>query len=251
MDRFSQLEFEEQQPRHNAQGTHQVRDARYFYQEATRFWLAGDFEIALRNYSRCLEQNSSIFNGWSGQVRMLLEMDETKEADLWADKAMDLFPDHPELLALKAVAHKRQGKMKQAIDYSDNALTKADITSRVWLARAEVFLERKSAVVDGCISKAITLATEEKSIIKLEAGRLLRRKRSFAQAIGILEDALTQLTQSALTWYELGCCQQQLGLSQAHHSLQEALRLHPHWPAAQQALTQGGRRGLWRRLFGR
>ncbi len=251
MDRFSQLEFEEQQPKHNAQGSHQVRDAQYFYQEATRFWLAGDFEVALRNYSRCLEQNSSIFHGWSGQVRMLLELDETKEADLWADKAMDLFPDHPELLGLKAVANKRQNKMRQAMDYSDNALSKEGITPRVWLARAEVFLDRKTAIVDGCISKAITLATNEKPIIKLEAGRLLRRKKSYPRAIGHFEDALTQLSDSALAWYELGFCQKKLGLSRAHHSLQEALRLHPHWNLALEAMNQRGGGGFWGRVLGR
>lgn len=251
MDRFSQLEFEDEQPRQRARQGQPVRDAHYFLHEANRYWLGGDFEVALRNYCRCLEHNSSVFNGWSGQVRMLLEMDETKEADLWADKAMDLFPEHPELLGLKAVAQKRQGKLRKAIDFCDNAITKSDATARVWLARAEVFLERKSAVVDGCISKAIALAHEDKNIIKFEAGRLLRRKKSFPQAITFLEEALGQFPKAALVWYELGCCQQHLGISRASNSLNEALRLNPHWTLPKQALSQGGRRGLLGKLFGR
>jgi Tfp pilus assembly protein PilF len=251
MDRFSQLEFGNVHPEERGKPGEPIRDAHYFQQEALRYWLAGDFEVALRNYSRTLEQDSSCFGGWSGQLRMLLELGEHREADLWADKAMDLFPDHPELLALKAVANKRDNKLRQAMAYSDNAIGKEDLTPRVWLARAEVFLERKHAVVDGCLSKAITLAAEDKATIKLEAGRLLRRKKSYARAMAHLNEALQALPESALAWYELGCCQAKMGLSQASHSLQEALRIHPHWDQATEAMQGIQGRGFWGRLFKR
>lgn len=251
MDRFSQLEFGSVHPDEPGKAGEPIRDAHYFQQEARRYWLAGDFEVALRNYSRSLEQDSTFFAGWSGQLRMLLELDENKEANLWADKAMGLFPDHPELLALKAVAHKRDNKLRQAMAYSDNAIGKEDLTPRVWLARAEVFLERKHAVVDGCLSKAIVLADQDKPIVKLEAGRLLRRKKSFAQAMRFLNEALQALPESALAWYELGCCQARMGLSQTAHSLEEALRIHPHWDQAVEALHGLESGGFWRRLFKR
>jgi tetratricopeptide (TPR) repeat protein len=251
MDRFSQLELGSVHPDEPGKPGEPIRDAHYFHQEALRYWLAGDFEVALRNYSRTLEQDSSFFAGWSGQLRMLLELDEYKEADLWADKAMGLFPDHPELLALKAVANKRDNKLREAIAFSDNAVGKEDLTPRVWLARAEVFLERKHAVVDGCLSKAISLATADKATIKLEAGRLLRRKKSYARAMAYLNEALQTLPESALAWYELGCCQARMGLSQASHSLEEALRIHPHWDLASEALQGIEGRGFWGRLFKR
>jgi Flp pilus assembly protein TadD len=41
---------------------------------------------------------------WTGQVRMLIELKEFHEAKLWADKALEKFPNEPELLAAKAVA---------------------------------------------------------------------------------------------------------------------------------------------------
>ena len=252
MDRFSQLELGSVHPDEPGKPGEPIRDAHYFHQEALRYWLAGDFEVALRNHSRSLEQDSTFFGGWSGQLCMLLELGEHKEADLWADKAMGLFPDHPELLALKAVAHKRDNKLRQAIAFSDNAVSKEDLTPRVWLARAEVFLERKHAVVDGCLSKAVMLAGKDKPVIKLEAGRLLRRKKSYPQAMAYLNEALQALPKSALAWYELGCCQAKMGLSQACHSLQEALRIHPYWEpagAALQGLENGG--GFWRRIFKR
>lgn len=53
MKRFSKLEFGDQ---------------------ALGYWLAGDFETALRNYSRALEQNSAFYAGWLGQVLRLIEL---------------------------------------------------------------------------------------------------------------------------------------------------------------------------------
>ncbi len=251
MDRFSQLEFDNVQPDKPRAPGEPIRDAHYFLQEAMKYWLAGDFEIALRNYSRTLEQNSTFFPAWSGQIYMLIEMDENKEADLWANKAMDLFPEHPELLALKAIANQRDRKSSKAVAYSDNAIGKEDLTPRVWLARAEVFMDRQEAIVDGCINKAIALSTEDKAIVKLEAGRLLRRKKSYAQAMGFLNEALQTLPKSALAWYELGCCQNQMGLPQATRSLQEALRLHPNWNLAADTLRRHENRGFFGRLFRR
>lgn len=251
MDRFSQLEFGDARHEPPREPGEAIRDVRYFLAEADRFWLAGDFEIALRHYCRALEQNNTQFQGWSGQIRMLIELEEYKEADVWADKAMDLFPDHPELLALKAVANKRNNRLKKAIGFSDNSIGQCDLTPRVWLARAEVFLDRKDAIVDGCLSKAITLATQDKDIIKLEAARLLRQKKSFHRAMGLLNEVITKLPKSALAWYELGCCQGHLGLSQARHSLEEALRLRPHWHATKEALKRIDNRGFLGRLFGK
>ncbi|MCP4454047.1 MAG: hypothetical protein GY809_21515, partial [Planctomycetes bacterium] len=121
MDRFSRLEFGDVHPERPKAPGEAIRDVQFFLAEAQKYWLAGDFEIALRHYCRALEQNSTLFQGWSGQIRMLLELTEYKEADVWSDKAMDLFPEHPELLALKAVANKRNNRLPAAIGYSDNS----------------------------------------------------------------------------------------------------------------------------------
>ena len=249
MDRFSQLEFGDVHPERARQPGEEERGAGYFLKEALRYWLAGDYEVALRNYSRILEQDSSRFEGWSGQVLMLIELAEYKEADMWADKAMDLFPDHPELLAHKAVANKRDARLDKAIAYSDNAVGRDNPTPRVWLSRAEVFLDREDAVVDGCLSKAIALAQKDKPIVKLEAARLLRRKKNYMAAVGHLNEAMTALAKAPLLWLELGLCQNALGQPQARTSLEQALRLRPHWSRAEGALLRCGKSGFWNRLF--
>ena len=249
MDRFSQLEFGEKTPERKRSDGEPIRDANYFLKEALRFWLAGDFEVALRNYSRVLEQNNIDIEGWVGQVMMLIELGEYKEALIWADKALKLFPEHPELLAAKAVACHRDAKPDKALAYSDNSISQDDVTSRVWLARAEVMLSQKSQVVDGCISKAISNAGKKSAIIKLEAARLLRRKGNYVGAIVYLNEVVQEFPKSALAWYELGCCQGKLGLPQAKATLEQCLQFHPHWEEAKKALNKYGGRGLLGKLF--
>jgi len=248
MDRFSQLEFGEVSPERKRHQGEPVRDAGYFHKEALKYWLAGDFELALRNYSRVLEQDSTAFDAWVGQVLMLLELGEFHEAIVWADKALELFPEHPELLAVKAVACCRDSKMEKAIAYSDNSISKDNITSRVWLARAEVLLNRKSSIAENCISKAISIAGNMAPVVKLEAARLLRKKGGYSAAICHLNEVVKVFPKSALAWYELGCCQSKLGLSQAKATLEQSLKLRPDWNVAKSALARCDR-GFFTRLF--
>lgn len=251
MDRFSQLEFDEKRPERKRSQGEPIRDADYFHKKALKYWLTGDFEIALRNYSRVLEQNNTVFDAWAGQVLMLIELGEYKESLVWADKALELFPEHPELLAVKAVACCRDAKLEKAIAYSDNSISKDNITSRVWLARAEVMMDRKSPVADHCISKAISIAGNTAPVIKLEAARLLRKKGGYSAAIGHLNDVVKVFPKSALAWYELGYCQYKLGLSQSKATLEQCLKLRPGWKIAEIALLKCSSRGFFGRLFRR
>lgn len=251
MKRFSKLEFGDKSRKGKIPQGETVRDQDYFHDQAMRYWLAGDFECALRNYSRALEQNSAFYPGWLGQVLMLIELAEYPEAIVWADKALELFPDHPELLALKAVALARNGKMEKALAYSDNSISKDDVTARCWLARAEVLLNRKSQIAESCIQKAVSIAGDDNAVIRLEAGRLLNKKAGFAAALQYLHEAVDRLPKSALAWYELGLCQARLGRPEAAVTLAESLKLRPNWEPAKDALNRSQNRGFWRRLFGR
>lgn len=251
MDRFTQLEFDEKKPERKRSQGEPIRDADYFHKEALKYWLAGDFELALRNYSRVLERNNTVFDAWVGQVLMLIELGEYHEAVVWADKALELFPEHPELLAVKAVACYRDAKPEKAIAYSDNSISKENITSRVWLARAEVLLNRKSSIAENCISKAISIAGNMAPITKLEAARLLRKKGCYSAAIGHLNDVIKVFPKSALAWYELGCCQVKLGRSEAKETLKQSLRLRPGWDRAETALAKCSKMGFFGKLFRR
>jgi tetratricopeptide (TPR) repeat protein len=253
MMRFSHLEFGDKRNEGagKAHAGEEIRDAEYFQSQAIRYWLAGDFEVALRNYSRSLEQNSSFYPGWLGQVMMLIELGEYKEASVWVDKALEMFPEHPELLAARAVACARDGKMDKAIGYSDNSVSKENVTAMVWLARAEVLLNRKSSIAQNCISKALAETGADGIIVRLQAGRLLNRVGEYAGALQHLLKVSDEIPKSALSWFELGCCQAALGRPEAKISFEQALKLHPNWREAQDALAKFRGRGFFARLFGR
>jgi tetratricopeptide (TPR) repeat protein len=252
MRRFSRLEFGDRRDEGagKAGSGEEVRDEEYFHKQAMRYRLAGDFEMALRNYSRALEQNSAFYPGWLGQVLMLIELGECKEAAVWVDKALEMFPEHPELLAAKAVACARDGRMEKAIVYSDNSIAKDNVTSAVWLARAEVLLNRKSSIAQNCISKAVGIAGEDGVMVRLQAGRLLNRKGEYASALQYLRMVVDELPKSALAWYELGCSQAGLGRPEAKVSFEQAIKLHPNWRPAGDALRKFKGRGFFARLFG-
>ena len=256
MNRFTSLEFDDgDNPQRESSGGEAVRDEAYFYERAVKAWLGADYELALRNYSRALERNTSFFPAWSGQIMVLIEMGEYPEALVWADKALEVFPEHPELLAEKAIASCRDAQLDEAMAYSDNSLSKDNITPRVWLARAEVLLKRKSRLAEDCVSKALNIAGNVQHVYCLEAGRILSRGGKYSAALEYLGRAVREFPKSALAWYELGRCQSRLGFSEAEVSLQEAVNLQPTWEAPMQELhnATGGNAltRMFRRMFGR
>ncbi len=257
MNRFSSLEFEDaggKRPRKSTPGE-PVRDAMYFYREAMGCYLAGDFEQALRSYSRALERNSVFLEAWAGQIRMLIELGEYPEAVIWADKAMEAFPNHPELIAAKAAACLRDAKPEKAMGFSDFSISQENAGPWVWLARAEVLMERKSRIGQECLSKALLEAGEAVNLIRLEAGRIDVRYGHYSAALELLEKTVRVWPKSALAWYELGRCQAHLGFSEAKAALEEALRLRPNWRPAAAELDRLKRTGplkrAWRRFFAR
>lgn len=95
-----------------------------------------------------LEFNPDNAAAWTGQVRALIELGELREATLWADKALDRFPDHTELLAAKAGALGRSGFLDEAIAFSDASIEQRGDTPYVWLARGDVLLARREPRAD-------------------------------------------------------------------------------------------------------
>jgi len=205
---------------------------RDFLEQAEKLYLAGDFELALRNYSRALEQNAA----------------EYEEALLWADKALELFPEHPDLLASKSVASTRTGDLEEAMAYTDNALSQRGATPYVWLARAEALLKRGSATATHCVSNAVAAAGNAAPRAELEAGRTLLRAGHCAPALGYLRKAVGFLPGSALAWLELGRCQAALGFPETAMTLSQCLTLRPNWPPAREALRRFQQRGLLSRV---
>jgi len=264
MTRFDSLEFDDHpkagaEQRAAASGT-PIRDAAYFRSAADRQFMAGNLEAALQNYAKALEQNKAEFPCWLGQVRALIELGEYREANIWADKALELFPEHPELLAAKAVAACRMGMLDKAMAYSDNAASGANVTPYVWIARAEVLLHRKSKMAAHCLQQALIGCDGHQSHgrLHLDISRMLRFYRRYSQALEYASQAVQAMPRESAAWAELGLCQSSLGLRDATTSFEQALQLNPDSSLAKTGMKSmrgrgfGGRiRGFFRRLVGR
>jgi tetratricopeptide (TPR) repeat protein len=251
MSRFVNLEFGDEsegqsQPREKAL----VKDEAYYFSEARAAFESGNFEQALRLFSKVLEFNPQNAAAWTGQVQMLIELDEFREAKLWADKALERFPDEPELLAAKAVALGRSGDLEGALSFSDAAIEERGDTPYVWLARGDVMLARAEPRADYCFEKALLLAPNDWFVAWL-AARVRLYYEQFVLALKLLQQAIEWNTGHFLLWLELGQCQQALGLiGPAKHSFLQARQLNPQAREADLALSRLSQKGIGTRVRG-
>jgi tetratricopeptide (TPR) repeat protein len=225
MSRFVNLEFGDQfEDRPETQPL--LKDEAFFMREAGTRFEQGQFEQALRAYAKVLEHNPNNAAAWTGQVRMLIELGEPREAKLWADKALEKFPHEPELLAAKAVALGRTGDLQAALAFSDASIEERGDTPYIWLARGDVLLARKEKRADFCFEKAVWSAPKDWFIHWLGA-RVRFFYQQFALALKLAQSALELDASRSLVWLQVGQCQQKLGLlSQARNSFTQAKQLN-------------------------
>lgn len=252
MSRFINLEFEDESNRQQAPGEKSpVKDEAFYLAEARTAFENGVFEQGLRFYSKVLEYNAKNAIAWTGQVRMLIELGECREAKLWADKALERFPNEPELLAAKAVALGRSGDLQGALAFSDASIEERGDTPYVWLARGDVLLARREARADYCFEKAQLLAPRDWFVAWL-AARIRLYYDQFILALQCLQKAVEANPGHFLLWLEQGRCQQALGMiDAAETSFTQARQLNRHCPEAEQALTRLSQTGIFTRWRGR
>jgi tetratricopeptide (TPR) repeat protein len=250
MSRFVNLELGNESEDHSQSQNAALKDEAFYLDEARTCFAAGQFDQGLRAYSKVLEFNPKNASAWTGQVRMLIELREFREAKVWADKALERFPHEAELLAAKAVALGRSGDLAGAVAFSDAAMEERGDTPYVWLARGDVMLARSERRADFCIEKALLLAPDDWFTLWL-AARVRLYYKQFVLAAKLLQQAVEGNTGHFLLWLELGRCQHALGLiGPAQHSLHQARLLNPESRETLAALTGLDEYGLWARLRG-
>jgi tetratricopeptide (TPR) repeat protein len=257
MSRFGNLEFgDEPEARLHSDSHLSLKGEAHYVAEASSAFESGRFESALRLYSKVLEFNPQNVTAWTGQVRALIELDEFREAKLWADKALEKFPQEPELLAAKAVALGRSGDLQGALAFSDASIEERGDTPYIWLARGDVLLARRESRADYCFEKALTLSPRDWVVTWL-ATRIRFYYQQFALALKLAQQAVELNAEHFLLWLELGRCQHALGLvGPARSSYAQADQLNPHNADVRQAVRELADvgplqrlRGLWRNLF--
>ena len=257
MSRFANLEFAggEELPAKQRQA---VGDEERCLASAQNAFEKGDFESALRFFSRALEHNPHSIPGWTGQVRMLIELGQLDQARHWVDKALDRFPHAPDLLAAKSVALARAGDSSAAMAFSDASMEGNATPIYAWLARGEVMLARGETRAGFCFDKVAALARGEWIWFWL-ASRVHAYYQRFAQALKLAAAALALDGGRTVVWVQQGLCLQALGMfEQARGSFNHALQLdqsNEDAVAGLRALNQSGfvgrLAGLWRRFITR
>jgi len=250
MSRFGNLELgDDSESRLPLQGP-AVKDEAHYLAAARSAFADARFEQALRCYGKVLEYNTQNTEAWAGQVRMLIELGELKEARLWADKALERFPGDAELLSAKAVALGRSGDVEEALVLSDYAVEQKGDTAYVWLARGDVLLSRKESRAQHCLDKALLLAPRDWFVMWL-AARIRAYHEQFTLALKVLQQALELNASAFVLWLEAGRCQSALGMcGAAARSFDQARELNPDCiDRSEAARLSGSRAGWWRRFF--
>lgn len=249
MSRFSNLEFEGQREsadQQQSQGV--VKDEAYYLAEARSAFERADFEFALRAYAKVLEFNPDNASAWTGQVRMLIELNEFHEAKIWAEKALERFPNEPELLAAKAVALGRVGDLHGALAFSDASIEERGNTPYIWLARGDVLLAREENRAEYCFEKAHELEPGN-WLIHWLAARIFSYYQKFSLALKMIQTALELDAGRSILWLQQGYCQQALGLTaQAQNSFEQVRQLGGHRQTADEALHSLARQSSWQRF---
>lgn len=249
MGRFEHLEFDGQGRTNPAsKAALLASDEQRHLQRAKESFAKGDFEQALRDFSKVLEFNPINPDAWAGQIRMLIELDEYREANLWADKGLEKLPHAADLLAAKAVALARLGDTHAALTYSDNAMAEQGETPYVWVSRADVFLSTNESRYADCLERALQLDQGD-WLISWLASRVCSFYKKFAIALKHAQKAVELDSARAIAWAQMGHCQMALSLPHlAEKSFQQARELDSHCPAAHEGIKQLAQMGLWQRF---
>ena len=236
MSRFGNLEFSGEFE-DLSRADSELKDESHYFADATRAFEDGRFEHGLRLYAKVLEFNPQNCAAWTGQVRMLIELGEFHEARVWADKALERFPNDPELLAAKAVALGRVGDLQAALAFSDASIEERGDTPYIWLARGDVLLARQEKRADYCFEKAQLLAPND-WFVRWLGSRIHYYYKKFALALKFAQNALALDSVRSVVWLQLGNCQRAVGMtSAAQTSYEQAAQLDPNCREAQEMLV--------------
>ncbi|MES2788584.1 MAG: tetratricopeptide repeat protein [Planctomycetota bacterium] len=254
MARFSKLELGGDSPRNSNPDLRPGKQQASSLEQAIEQRRCGQYENALRLYSRALEEDKSLVTGWLGQVQMLIMLDESVEAELWSRKALELFPGNGDLLAGRAQAYRRMGDKGQALLLSDGALKATGQSAYRWTVRGELMLATGQDTHTHCFDKAMQI--EADWLVPLEIARIYQGLGVPSRALGRICRAIELAPDRYYAWFVRGEVERDLGLEKAAiKSWQHCLELCPHHADAERELSQLEEGGwsltrVWRRLFG-
>ena len=235
-DRFRHLEFEQAEAP-PSEAASSGRDQHSYLLEATRAYLEGDYEPALKHYSSALKFDKTLHEAWAGQVRCLVKLGELREAKTWAEKACGLFPEVPILESARGLALVSAGLLQEGLAGSDKALEQAEkvglTDANLWLERGICLLTaRQAQTAEHCFGKALEIAPDDPDWAQRVAVEWLAASQP-ARALALLNNVVGQRPNRAYGWLLQAQALRRLGLrDQALQALARADSLRMNWTAA-------------------
>lgn len=170
-----------------------------------------DRKAALRWFSRAMDKDSRLIEAWVSMIRTLLLKDDITEATTWISRGLTLFPNSPQLLALRAVQYARRGMMRQAINNSDMVLEQNGNEPLAHIARGEVLMLADNKNADYCFEQGVRMTPAADWQTPFVVGLIFQDRRLWARAIQYYLIAAERNERSAALWYQIGRCRAQLG----------------------------------------
>jgi tetratricopeptide (TPR) repeat protein len=200
---------------------------------AEDLFYQGEFTKALRLYSRALREESRQPRPWIGQILSLLLGNQTREAAIWAKRAVEAFPSHPAIISLQGLSLAMQGMTQRGLASSDYAMSLQGPDAWCWLARGWLLLEVDNDNWKICFSRAMAIAGEENVRFHLLLGMVLERHRKFVNSMEHYRTAAETMSGNAFLWHRLGLVYRRLGMpGKAVESQRRALEIRPNFQAA-------------------
>lgn len=236
--RFDKLEFDSTPDDSGKEDSVPIeKDFSHWVREADHNRRIGQYENALRYYSRALEEDKTQVMAWVGQVQMLILLSEYAQAKIWSQKALELFPNNPDLLSGQSQAECRLGNIKAALTLSDAAIIQRGETAYQWQVRAELSVATKKTGDITSFDKA-NLANSD-WLVSLESALIYLFYRSYSKAQQRAKVAVEKSSDSYYCWYILGVCSQKLGfVSSAQMNFSRCLELCPNHVQAEQRMFE-------------
>jgi len=169
----------------------------------------------------------------------LIDLDEYREAEVWLNKALGLYPKNPGLLSARAWSLALSGRTSEGLAASDEALAgKAADLPFGWLDRGAVLLSQGSEdTARSNFEKALEEHPDDWFFL-MRVGMLYQRHGRSALALDFYLKASGLAPAVPFLCYRLGQAWQALGnQARAKAAFERALEISPHYRPAFEALV--------------
>jgi tetratricopeptide (TPR) repeat protein len=207
-------------------------------------------QLAQRWFARAIDLDSRLLDAWTRLIQLLLLRGHLSEASAWLKRAMDVFPDAPPLLGLRAVLFARQGQLREAMAGADLAIERGGANPWVMIARGQVLLIAESGNAVYCMDQAIQMTRADDWQTPAWIALILRERRMWAKAVDCLARASERSESQAVIWYQIGLCRAAMGhCAQATRAYQMAMQLCMPGDPLHGKLNRAGAGSFWTRAF--